>query len=246
MKKITAFICAAAMAIGLIGSTVWAAPSPTNNIAKNPTATTASGEALTLKIADPVTTDWKTVVKDEKVAEAIEKLNSGEMTLVEIVKEFLGGTEVELANGEKVDLTSFDMLTPMFDIAVETGNLQPGEKVSVSWEQPALVGLSEKNNVLVIHYSDDGGKFELVKPDSINYTTGAIKCELTGLSPVGIIYTKTDGTTGGTGSTGSTSGNNTESVKTGDSSPIIMYSILAVAALGCIAGVVVYRKKKNM
>lgn len=118
-------------------------------------------------------------------------------------------------------------------------------------------------DVYGLHYNKTAGKWEIVKPDSVNLTNKTITFTVSSLSPFAVVYdtaaatssttetgTSTTGTTGTTGNTADTTGtttttNTSTSVKTGDNTNMTLYVIAGLVAIAFATGLVLRAKKEN-
>lgn len=105
-------------------------------------------------------------------------------------------------------------------------------------------------NVYGLHYNKTTGKWEIVKPDSVDLTNKTVTFTVSSLSPFAVVYdtaaatssttetgTSTTGTTGTTGNTADTTStttttNTSTSVKTGDNTNMTLYVIAGLVAIG--------------
>lgn len=102
------------------------------------------------------------------------------------------------------------------DIEIDTATKNSDGTYTVTLELPNVAANEE---VLILHYDDDAEKFETIKPTSVE--SGTVTFNVSSFSP--FAFVKLDVSTPG-----------------GDTAPIVLYVLLAVAALAVIA--VVSRK----
>lgn len=237
MKKILSMVCAAALAVSAFGMAVCAAPSPTQEV---PTVSsgTSNGAAVELvaesaeaymdaweadeDIADPVVTLLKQMVENTiSTAQALDQM-------------FENPKAVATTSGETIDMSDFAMLVAPFDLHLTNG--ESATNVTATFVSRAVIGLSDANQVTVLHYNTVSKAWEAIKPDQVNYTTGAITATFVNLSPVAIVYQPTaqDGN-------GAASGDSATAPKTYDGNMLAVYAVVAVLAAGAI--VIINRKR---
>lgn len=125
--------------------------------------------------------DAFTELNDEKVLNEIEKLNAGTKLTDALMDE-----TIEL-NGLDLDLKEFSLLTKVQNlVALDKDGKPLTENVTVSWEVPNLT--KEVKDVYVLHYSVKESKWEVIKPESVDYDKKEVTTNFKSLSPVAVIY----------------------------------------------------------
>lgn len=237
MKKILSMVCAAALAVSAFGMAVCAAPSPTQEV---PTVSsgTSNGAAVEL-VAESAEAYMDSWVADEDIADPVvsllEQMVENTISTAQALDQmFENPKAVATTSGETIDMSDFAMLVAPFDLHLTNG--ETATNVTATFVSRAVIGLSDANQVTVLHYNTVSKAWEAIKPDQVNYTTGAITATFANLSPVTIVYQPTaqDGN-------GAASGDSATAPKTYDGNMLAVYAVVAVLAAGAI--VVINRKR---
>lgn len=237
MKKILSMVCAAALAVSAFGMAVCAAPSPTKEV---PTVSsgTSNGAAVEL-VAESAEAYMDSWVADEDIADPVvsllEQMVENTISTAQALDQmFENPKAVATTSGETIDMSDFAMLVAPFDLHLTNG--ETATNVTATFVSRAVIGLSDANQVTVLHYNTVSKAWEAIKPDQVNYTTGAITATFANLSPVAIVYQPTaqDGN-------GAASGDSATAPKTYDGNMLAVYAVVAVLAAGAI--VIINRKR---
>lgn len=237
MKKILSMVCAAALAVSAFGMAVCAAPSPTQEV---PTVSsgTSNGAAVEL-VAESAEAYMDSWVADEDIADPVvsllEQMVENTISTAQALDQmFENPKAVATTSGETIDMSDFAMLVAPFDLHLTNG--ETATNVTATFVSRAVIGLSDANQVTVLHYNTVSKAWEAIKPDQVNYTTGAITATFANLSPVAIVYQPTaqDGN-------GAASGDSATAPKTYDGNMLAVYAVVAVLAAGAI--VIINRKR---
>lgn len=159
---------------------------------------------------------------------AITSLNDGSKTLATA----LSGKDIKVDDAIKnFDIKDFSMLTKIQDLnASDADKKALTEDVTVTWEVPNLT--KDVQDVYVLHFSTQRNIWEVLNPETVDYSSKQITCHFDDLSPVSVIYR--------TNASAPSEGTNT-----GTQTNTGMY--VAVAGLAAIAVIVlvVANKKKH-
>lgn len=241
MKKILSMVCAAALAVSAFGMAVCAAPSPTQEV---PTVSsgTSNGAAVEL-VAESAEAYMDSWVADEDIADPVvsllEQMVENTISTAQALEQmFDDPKEVVTTTGETMDMSGFAMLVAPFDLHLTNG--ESATNVTATFVTRAVIGLSDANQVTVLHYNTVSKAWEAIKPDHVDYSSGAITATFANLSPVTIVYQPT--AQDGNGAAGAT-GDSATAPKTYDSNLLAVYAVVAVLAAGAI--VVINRKRRQ-
>ena len=241
MKKILSMVCAAALAVSAFGMAVCAAPSPTQEVPEVSSGT-SNGAAVEL-VAESAEAYMESWVADEDIADPVVSLleqmveNTISMTAA-LEQMFDEPGAVVTTSGETVDMSGFAMLIAPFDLHLTNG--ESATNVTATFVSRAVIGLSDANQVTVLHYNTVSKAWEAISPDHVDYSTGAITATFANLSPVAVVYQPT--AQGGSGAAGTAEGSAT-APKTSDSSLLGVYAAAAVLAAGAI--ILINRKRRQ-
>lgn len=202
MRKFTALLVTAVMAIGVTAGSVFAAPSKTAKVT-SPDATVAAVDYTGIKDDDGVKTAIKTEADTGSIDAFIEKLN------------LVTGPAADSAKSIAGQIKGASVIANFFDLKSSSLNVT----LNVTLPSDASV-----DNIRLVHFSTARYVFELVTPTSVDASKGEIKATFQDLGPVAIIKL-------GSSSTTATS-TSSVSPKTGVSNTWVFFGLAAVAAAG--------------
>ena len=229
MKKILSMVCAAAIAVATFGMTVCAAPSPTTEV---PTAGSGTSNGVSVELetesADAYMDAWvaNDAISDSTVTLLQQMVNNSISMSAALDQMFSDPASVTTTAGQTMDLSGFSMLIAPFDLHLTNG--ESAANVTATFTSRAVIGLSDANQVTVLHFNETTGAWEAITPDSVNYETGAITATFSSLSPVTVVYQPTAGDGG-------------VAPKTSEGNMLAVYAVVAIAAAAAI--VVINRKR---
>ena len=117
-------------------------------------------------------------VKESEVVTDLLAVNSGTMTLEQLVEKVTPAIKDQVAGKE--------MVTPFFDLKPENGGVKNADgKYVVDLTVPSLT--KAMTDVKILHYSTVRSTFEVITPSNVNYDTKVITAEFEDLSPVAVI-----------------------------------------------------------
>lgn len=240
MKKILSMVCATALAVATFGMAVCAAPSPTQEVPTVSSAT-SNGTAVELEVesADAYMANWEA---DEAVPETtvslLQQMVANTISTSAALQQMFGdASAVTTTAGQTIDMSAFAMLVAPFDLHLTNG--ETATNVTATFVSRAVIGLSDANQVTVLHFNTVTGAWEAITPDHVDYSTGAITATFASLSPVAIVYQPTEQ---GVSGTVDTTGDSVTAPKTSDNNMLAAYAAVIIVAAGAI---VVINRKRN-
>ena len=126
------------------------------------------------------------------------------------------------------------LLTSIQDLSLYESNSNIPVKqnnVTITWEIPNISKNIDASTVKVLHYSIERSTWEILTPKSVNADNKTVTQEFKDLSPVAVMYSNRVETPAKT---------NKSAVKTGDSTPLYIWTILG---LGSVAAILLFIKK---
>lgn len=189
MKRLTAFICAAAMTIGMT-MTAAAAPSIGSLIPEAPTVVSGNiptGYTLTVQDADTSSYTNATVVS------VVDQFNDDTVTMsVADALTALGvdtAAEIRTQNGVVVDITAYEALTPFVDLAITDGtNVEytlDGE-VTATLQVEVAKDLAAED-LLLMQVNQETAEVYFVDVDEYDPATGSITATFPCLGPFTVL-----------------------------------------------------------
>lgn len=189
MKRKVISVLIAAMTALMVCS-VCAAPSISQFIPENPVVIEGSlqpNEILMVQNANP------SAYKDKRVAEAVERAN--DENTVTTIKEILTILDVDTSqnvraeNGQIVNPTLYEMITPFADLVIRKGDEVKYEsdgtiKASVTFEPAKEMN---KDDLLLMQIDPNTGKVYFIVPDELDPVTGAITAKFPTLGPIALL-----------------------------------------------------------
>lgn len=124
----------------------------------------------------------------------------------------------------------------------------PVENVEITWTE-AVTKDMKADDIYILHYDNVAGKYEIFNPKAVDGTKSTLSADFKTLSPVAILYMPAEEVkptatpTETTAPTAAPTAKPTETPKTGDTAPIALYSVLAVAAMVAVGSSLVLRKR---
>lgn len=189
MRKVWKFAAAAVMACALCVSTVSALGSITKNGAISDTIVIDGKEVEKGSMKAEFKTEFTTEEVEQVVVDAIKTLNENPAQLQEVLK----NANVQLPSGDGVTLAHVDLLTSVQNLQLvdKDGNvIKDAKNVTMTWEVP---NMSEQVGVIrVLHFSTTRNVWELLIPDSVDFTNKTITVTFPDLSPVAVVYVPKD------------------------------------------------------
>ena len=251
MKKKLISLMTAAVLVLSMGTTVFAANSPTASDASNVTANTTQkvqiSDVQTKKAAEYLSefkgatatmggTAVKVIVSavsDNTVAATAAEVKA-QLRDVEKLANLLKSDSLKAALADSTKKIVPTIKT-IVDVTVEGRTVTAADPVTVTFQVPDVkVGA----NILVLHWT--GTQWETIVPDSV--TDGAVTATFTSLSPVAIVELDVqNATAAATNPTNTTNATDVASPKTGMSASVVPFLALVLAA----GAVVCARRAKN-
>lgn len=168
MKTLLKSLAASILVLTLAMSTVLAAPSSS----KNGTVTGATSGSTSVSVAFFSTFTGISTTETS----IISKLNGGTAAATALSGESVTGLPAGIS------LSNLSLLTAVQDLKSTNGTTLTN--VTVSWTVP---NLTTSANVYVLHYNTATGKWEIIKPKSVNLSTKVITATFANLSPVAVV-----------------------------------------------------------
>lgn len=189
MKKLVAFVCAAAMTLGMAASVI-AAPSIGELIPEAPVV--VSGEiptGYTLEVQNVNTEKYE----NKDVAEIVTKFNDEETVVsvtdvLEALKVDLT-KEVKTVNDTVIDPTEYEAITPFVDLVITDGTeveytLEGKVKVTLTVEVAKEL---KKDDLIIMQVDPTTGEVYFIELDEYDPVTGEITAEFPCLGPFTIL-----------------------------------------------------------
>ena len=218
-------------ALLLAGTAAYAAESPTQEMPSD-ARTNIEEETVYLVVTDVEETDWSQVTDDPAVKDLVYQVNHNRVMASHAYKQMFGSLTVKDRNQEEIRLDHYEFLTEIFDIRFSNGYRKTESGYPVTWIQPELVNLSDASRIRILHYNIEEGRWELIRPDYINYETGEISAMFPNLSLTALIYLP--------------EGNGVmQAAKTGDTAPKLPQAGLLASGAVLLGGLYGYRRKKQ-
>lgn len=235
MKKLWRAAAAGILSVFVLGTTVFAAPSVTQNgtVSQEFTIDGVKVEGAKAEF----TSDFSKLELKPEVAAQIEALVSTPEKLQEVL------AEVTLPENDTFDIKSAKLLTQPQDLSIlgpDGEILKDAKNVTITWEVPNLAeGLGD---VRVLHYSTVREVWEVLEPENVDFAGKAITQLFPDLSPVAVIYTDKDSVgaekADAKNASAETSSKDGETApKTADTTPIALYVLVLAGAALTVFGV---------
>lgn len=220
-KKVRKILCSFALCgMTLLSTTsiAYAAPSISKNGTIDNSSILINGEKT--KSAAKFSNDnsiYKKIGVPDNIINDIDKINQDPTQL----KEILGYDNMTLLTSIQ-DLSLYESNS---NIPVKQNN------VTITWEVPNISKNIDASTVKVLHYSIERSTWEILTPKSVNADNKTVTQVFKDLSPVAVMYSNRVETPAKT---------NKSAVKTGDSTPLYIWTILG---LGSVAAILLFIKK---
>lgn len=220
-KKVRKILCSFALCgMTLLSTTsiAYAAPSISKNGTIDNSSILINGEKT--KSAAKFSNDnsiYKKIGVPDNIINDIDKINQDPTQL----KEILGYDNMTLLTSIQ-DLSLYESNS---NIPVKQNN------VTITWEVPNISKNIDASTVKVLHYSIERSTWEILTPKSVNADNKTVTQVFKDLSPVAVMYSNRVETQAKT---------NKSAVKTGDSTPLYIWTILG---LGSVAAILLFIKK---
>jgi len=241
-KKRIGVLVAVTCALTMVFATsaaVFAVPSPTQELPTDAVVTDGDGNTISVIVETLTEAQWAKTIKDPAVIDMILQVEENKITLKDAAEEMFQSLKVKDTAGDTIDLSKYDFLTTIMNFRFSDAKYQPDTNTFlVSWTQKELVGLSDANKPMIVHYDKEAAAWQLIAPSSVDYTTGKISGEFKDLSPVAVIYVSNPETTPSTD-------NNTPTTPEKTSSNATTYIVIAVIAILAVVFFIFMKKRKK-